>query len=294
MKPITIINAPSVYGHRPTGVENAPEALRSAGLIAKLHATDGGVVSVFRPYSTKREPDTFMLNQRAVRSYSYRLSRRVQRILEAGTFPLILGGDCTILLGNVLALQNIGNFGLVYLDSHADFYHAEASHTGEIADMTMQVVSGRCPELFPKTSRDNPLVQESCTAIFGYRNAEISRADGSADVLETEMCVYNLAAIREQGTKPAAQEILKFLDTNHAAGYWIHFDVDVLNDTIMPAVDYRIPDGLMFNEAHEALQVFLHAGNAVGMDITMYNPTLDLEKKIAHSLVDFISDAFHV
>ena len=292
MKPITIISAPSVYGLKPTGVEHAPAALRSAGLLERLSAEDGGIVYPSSPYNAVRDPDTLMLNTSAVRSYSNDLAIPIASALEKNKFPLVLGGDCSIVLGALHALREQNAIGLLYIDGHADFYHAEASPTGEVADMVLQVASGRSPELFPETSREHPLIPEQRTVLFGYRDAAQARADGSADVRETAMDVYALTSLREQGILESAEKALRFLDTNGAKGYWIHFDVDVLEDSLMPAVDYRLPDGLLFEEASEALRTFLHKGNALGMDITIFNPALDPEKKYASSLVDLLERAF--
>jgi arginase len=65
-------------------------------------------------------------------------------------------------------------------------------------------------------------------------------------------------------------------------GFWIHLDVDVLNDKAMPAVDYRLlSGGLSFEDLSQLLQILLTSGKAVGMDITIFNPKLDLDGSIA-------------
>lgn len=59
----------------------------------------------------------------------------------------MLGGDCSILLGNLLALRHRGRYGLFFIDGHADFYQPEASLTGEVADMDLAIASGRGPDV---------------------------------------------------------------------------------------------------------------------------------------------------
>ena len=58
-------------------------------------------------------------------------------------------------------------------------------------------------------------------------------------------------------------------------GFFIHLDADVVSDDLMPAVDYRIPDGLSWDELRTVLEVALRSGRAVGIEITIYNPALD-------------------
>jgi arginase len=54
----------------------------------------------------------------------------------------------------------------------------------------------------------------------------------------------------------------------------------------MPAVDYRLPDGLSWDELTVVLQLAVMTGHAVGIEVTIFNPTLDPDGHIAHALVD--------
>jgi arginase len=62
-------------------------------------------------------------------------------------------------------------------------------------------------------------------------------------------------------------------------------DADVLSDSIMPAVDYRLPDGLFWEELVTILQVALSSNRVVGIEVTIYNPLLDQERHIAPEFV---------
>ena len=68
-------------------------------------------------------------------------------------------------------------------------------------------------------------------------------------------------------------------------GFWIHIDADVLDDSIMPAVDYRLNGGLSFDELSELLKIIVESGRSVGMDITIFNPNLDPDGLIARRFV---------
>ena len=70
------------------------------------------------------------------------------------------------------------------------------------------------------------------------------------------------------------------------AGFWVHLDADVLDDAIMPAVDYRLPDGLRWDELRDVLRAAVASPGAVGLEITIFNPTLDPDGRIGHALVD--------
>ena len=54
---------------------------------------------------------------------------------------------------------------------------------------------------------------------------------------------------------------------------------------VMPAVDYRMKGGMNFAELSKLLKILLKSGQAVGMDITIFNPTLDKDGSITGNLV---------
>ena len=142
----TIIDAPSILGLRPTGVEYLPEALKAADIMERLNADYAGRVSPL-PYNSERDKLTLLLNPDSIKAFSLQLADRVSSVISRGRYPIVLGGDCSILIGNLLALRCMGRFGLFFIDGHADFYQPEASLTGEVADMDLAIVSGRGPDV---------------------------------------------------------------------------------------------------------------------------------------------------
>jgi arginase len=282
----TIIDAPSILGLQPTGVQYLPEALKAAGLMSKLGAEYGGQVSPL-VYSPERDKSTLLLNPDSIRAFSLQLADAVTLVLRKKQFPLVLGGDCSILIGNLLALRRLGRYGLFFIDGHADFYQPQASPTGEVADMDLAIVSGRGPDILTNIDGLKPLVQDQDIVVFGYRDAEQSASYGSQDVRDTNMHVFDLQFVRKTGTITAAtSQALEKLVNDELDGFWIHLDADVLDDLIMPAVDYRLGGGgLSFSELTELLKTLVDSGRAVGMDITIFNPQLDLYGSITQRFV---------
>ena len=60
----------------------------------------------------------------------------------------------------------------------------------------------------------------------------------------------------------------------------MHLDADVLDDRLMPAVDDRQPDGLSYAELGVLLAALLGSDQAVGMEVTIYDPTLDPDGRL--------------
>lgn len=286
--PFTIIDAPSILGLRPTGVEYLPEALKAAGLMDRLNADYAGRVSPL-PYNSERDKVTLLLNPDSIKTFSVQLADKVSSLIRRRRYPIVLGGDCSIVIGNLLALRRLGRYGLFFIDGHADFYQPEASLTGEAADMDLAIVSGRGPDVLTNIDGLKPLVRDQDIILFGYRDREQAASFGSQDVRNTDIYSFDLTYVKEVGITTAALEaVKKLLQQDELLGFWIHIDADVLDDSIMPAVDYRLNGGLSFCELSELLKIIVASGHTVGMDITIFNPNLDLDGSIAHRFVSSV------
>jgi arginase len=293
VKACSIIDAPSDLGLRRTGVDGLPDALRAAGLLEGLPDVRYAGRLPVPPYVPLRDTSTAVLNPDGIRTFSLRLAERVAFTLDLGRFPLVLGGDCSILLGTALALRRRGRFGLFFLDGHADFYSPASEPNGEVASMELAVVTGREPAALADLEGRRPLVREEDVVVFGVRDAESAAAYGSPDVRRTAMHVFDLTEVRRLGAAAAARQGLAALEAGGVEGFLVHLDADVLHDDVMPAVDYRMPDGLWPEELTEALAVVLASPLAVGMEVTIYNPTFDnAERSAARALARAVTAAF--
>lgn len=290
MPKFAIIDAPSILGLRPTGVEDLPEALKAAGLHEKLGAKYVDRVDPSSPYNPERDSSTLLLNAKAIREFSLVLCRTVSSVLSKKLFPIIIGGDCSIVIAPLLALRHSGRYGLFFIDGHADFYQPEASLSGEVADMDLAIISGRGPDILTNIDGLGPFVREEDIVLFGYRDSEQSATYGSQDVRDTNMHVFDLLEVKELKITNAVSLATKGLLKNSIDGFWIHLDADVLDDAIMPAVDYRLEDGLSYSDLTEVLRALLATKHAVGMTITIFNPRLDLDGSIANKFVSSIVD----
>jgi arginase len=280
-----IVEAPSHLGLRSAGVEQLPGALLGAGLAKRLHARLAARLPP-PPYESRIDPETRMLNPTGLRDYASMLADAVGSVLDGGDFPIVLGGDCTTMLGNALALKRRGRYGLWYLDGHADFYQPAAEPTGEGASMALAIVTGRGPEIVANLEGRGPLVRDEDAVLFAFRDSEPAAAEGSQPLPST-LSAIDLGTARERAVQQAALGVLAPLTREGgSAGFWIHLDVDVLDDAIMPAVDYRLPDGLTWTELITVLHTILLSGRAVGLDVTIFNPQLDTDGRRARALVD--------
>lgn len=99
------------------------------------------------PFNATLDPDTHLLNGPDIQAYSCRLADALQQILSWGEFPVVLGGDCSILIGAMLALRRCGHYRLAFVDGYVDLYQTEAELFGEVTSMDLTIVLGRGPAL---------------------------------------------------------------------------------------------------------------------------------------------------
>ncbi|MEV7230189.1 MULTISPECIES: arginase family protein [Polymorphospora] len=284
MPELAMIEAPSVLGLRPGGVEDLPAALLDAGLRDLPGAVPGGRVEA-PAYDPERDPETGILNGGGIARYSVALADVVGAALARGRFPVVLGGDCTILLGNLLALRRRGHHSLLFVDGHTDFYQPAVEPTGEAASMDLALATGRGPQVLSDIEGRGPLVRDEDVVAFGFRDsAESARA--GMQPLPPSLRTIDLEGVRAAGAAMAARQAVDWLSAGPGSGYWVHLDVDVLDDAVMPAVDYRLPDGLTWAELETVLRTAMSSGQAVGLDVTIFNPRLDPDGRIAVRLAE--------
>jgi arginase len=279
---VALLDAPSNLGLCPPrpgaepGCKKLAVALREQGIVERLGAYDAGGL-IAPPYSGEWDGKT-VRNASGIARFSRELAGRVEELLEKGLFPLVMGGDCSILLGNMLALRKRGRFGLAFLDGHLDFRHpGNSGAIGAAAGEDLALVTGRGGEDLANPEGLKPLVREEDVVALGERENDPQ----TRDVLDTEITVLDLAAVRKVGVAEAAGRAVERFERNRLDGFWIHLDADVLDDEVMPAVDSPQPGGLRYDELIEMLKVLLASNLAVGMEVTIFDPDLDPDGKIA-------------
>lgn len=152
--------------------------------------------------------------------------------------------------------------------------------------MDLALATGRGPARVVTIDGYRPLVRDEDVAVLGFRDAEDAAAHGSQP-LAPSILALPLEEVRRLGAAHAASVALEHL--SRAGGpdrFWIHLDADVLDDAIMPAVDYRMPGGLSRDELTTVLRAATSHPRAVGLEVCIYNPSLDRSGASGMGLVD--------
>jgi arginase len=287
---VELVEVPCGLGLLPKGVDQASAALLAAGLAERLSARQIHRVACVAA-SDARDADTGLLRPLELVEMATRLADAVDTALASGSVPVVIGGDCSNVLGSMLALRRRGRYGLLYLDGHADFWHPAEDDLGEAASVDLALVTGRGPELLTDLDGRKPLVRDEDVAILGHRSS-VNEAHLGEHVRHTKITVQGLGEIRAEGLDPCLDRALRAVTTSGLKGFWLHFDVDVLDDSLMPAVDYREPGGLTWSEAQSVVRAAARSGRMAGMQVTIYNPTLDEPgSPLARGIVELLAQA---
>jgi arginase len=239
-------------------------------------------------YSDVRDRTTEILNPRGIAAVALRTADAVSAALGSSRFPVVLGGDCSIVLGPLLALRRRGRYGLAFLDGHADFQHPGEEPNGEVASLDLAVATGRGPAVIADIEGLRPLVRDGDVALIGYRVLDDNDHFLDEHIRSTAITVADLPDIRAHGAGHALQRAITTITKPELEGFWVHLDVDVLDDALMPAVDYRHPGGLSWEQAEQILGGLLGSPHVRGLDVTIFNPRLDPDGSIARRLADLI------
>jgi arginase len=311
MPKVAILGAPSSIGLRPheeTGlpqeVNRAPEALRAAALVARLGATDLGDV-LPPPYEDFERAPGKARNEAGVAAYSRSIAERVAAGVAGDQFLVVIGGDCSIVLGCLMgAARPPGGasdprlIGLAYVDGHADFASPEESMTGSVASMGLALAVGRGDTPLASLAGPVPLARGEDVVLVGRRDQ--GQWYGHEALAISGILDLPWAAIAPDGghvLPPALAETASIVLDRVAATdldrFWIHVDADVLNPEVMPAVGSPEPGGPDIDQLAALLAPLIDHPKALGIAISLYDPSLDPDGSSAARLVDLLVKSIH-
>ncbi|MBB5872108.1 arginase [Allocatelliglobosispora scoriae] len=295
MRRIAVLDAPTNLGLRPPtetsvpGCAKAPGALRDRGLLTRLGARDAGCLTPPRYDPGDWRPGDGVAHAVQISGYSQRLADRIGAIVDAGEFPLVLGGDCSVLLGSAVAMNRLGvevggRIGLIFVDGHSDFRHpGNAAYVGAAAGEDLALVTGRGQIELAGIEARRPYFRDTDVVVLGIREHDTYKLDLAA----AGFSMRPAPALRAAGAAPTAQWAAEQL--RDCAGFWLHIDVDVLEPALMPAVDAPEPGGIAFTELEQLIHGLVSRPECLGMELTVYDPDHDPRGDYAQAIVDTVT-----
>lgn len=284
---VHILEMPLDFGASRHGSDMGPSAIRLAGIKQRLESLNHKTfehADIFQPqpqeYEQVGNPKAKYL--KPIVNACTKLAASVEEISSKGDFPLVLGGDHSIVLGTLAGLaasakKENKKIGVLYVDAHGDFNDTNTSPTGNIHGECLAASAGLgLPEL-TNLYFEGQKVDPHNICFVGCRDL-----DPGEKVLmkKAGVTVFTMSDIDRQGFSEIVKKVLKFFET-HAD--WIHvsFDMDVLDPMYAPGTGIPLPGGLTNREALLLMEEMASIGKVKSAEIVEVNPILDVRNQTA-------------
>jgi arginase len=290
---VRIIGVPMDLGQSRRGVDMGPSALRVAGLQARLkqlghQVEDIGNISVKQaeemPYGEKRAK--YMAE---IAETCKDLAEIVQKSLEEGFVPLVLGGDHSIAAGAVTGVaahfrKQKKQIGYIWLDAHGDMNTPESSPSGNVHGMPLAAVMGYgAPELVDLLGF-KPKVEPQNIVLVGVRDLDVQER---RLVKKSGVRVFTMRDIDERGMREVMADALKYA-TDDTDGISVSLDMDFVDPSDAPGVGTPVRGGVTYREAHLAMEMIADSDAMASMEIVEINPVIDEHNRTALLGVELI------
>lgn len=293
LKTIDVFECPTNFGLREQRgkepmVKFFPQHLKKYGFYDKLMINQ--IYSLLpTDYEMIFDPETSILNVEQVTSYAIRQAELLESKWQADTFKLIIGGDCSLLLGTGMALKRQGRYGLIYLDGHTDYCSVETTDTKAVAGMDLGLATGFGPDKLVNLNNQAPYFDEENIFCVGDKESD---PEYVRLIEASKINYFDLGQIRKMGSETVARIFLQMVEKQNLTGFFVHLDVDILTSLVMPAVDCPDERGLTYEELMPLLKIIMESPLAVGMELTIFDPSLDTDGVIIKRFIEEISILF--
>ncbi len=285
---VAIVGVPTSAGSHNPGQEKAPAAWRAVGLAeclrqAGIDAEDRGDLppARYRP----SEPVAGVRDVARVAEVATRTAGVVAEVRAARRMPLVLGGDCTITLG---VLAGLGDVGLVYFDGDADLSAPGSGGSGVADTMGMTHLLGGGSPALARLGDRFPLVAPNQVVLYGFDPAELSTSEW-AELAGRHLYAVPAPSVRAEpaGTAAAARSYTE----RRAGAYLLHLDVDVLDTGRFPLANFPHFAGLTLAQVSTCLAVFAASPKLAGLVVTEVNPDHDPDGRYLRALAEVVATA---
>lgn len=284
---VHILEMPLDFGASRHGSDMGPSAIRLAGIKERLESLNHKTfehADIFQPqpqeYEQVGNPKAKYL--KPIVNACTKLAASVEEISSKGDFPLVLGGDHSIVLGTLAGLaasakKENKKIGVLYVDAHGDFNDTNTSPTGNIHGECLAASAGLGLPDLTNLYFEGQKVDPHNICFVGCRDL-----DPGEKVLmkKAGVTVFTMSDIDRQGFSEIVKKVLKFFKT-HAD--WIHvsFDMDVLDPMYAPGTGIPLPGGLTNREALLLMEEMASIGKVKSAEIVEVNPILDVRNQTA-------------
>lgn len=296
MSEIIVANVHMDLGAGRRGVDMGPSAIHLAGLKAGIETLGHTVSETFalgvRTQEMLDPGDPRMRFLPEIVDVTSKLADRVEAALEAGKFPVVLGGDHSVAIGTISGISRYWKkrgkrIGVLWVDAHTDMNTPDSSPSGNIHGMPLAVLLGHGPKELVAIAGDGPALDARHVCVIGARDVDsIERKI----VKETGVRVYTMSELDERGTSLCVKEAIERAQDG-TAGIHLSFDLDGVDPQHAPGVGTAVPGGLNLRESHLICEKVAATGKILGVEMVELNPVIDSENRTGKLAVWLILSA---
>lgn len=296
MSKVRILGVPLDLGQERRGVDMGPSAVRAAGLNQALKSLGHEVEDAGNIHVRLPEEQPFG-NQSAkylkeIADTSQEVADRISKTLEAGFFPLTLGGDHSIAIGTIAGVAKYfrdrnQEVGCLWIDAHADMNTPETSPSGNIHGMPFAASLGHGPESLTQIFGFAPKLRPDKCALVGIRDLD---GQERQVVRGSGVNLFTMREVDEMGMRNVMERAINLVSKG-TAGFVVSFDMDVVDPDDAPGVGTPVRGGITYREAHLALEMIADSGKMLAFDLVEVNPIIDVMNKTAILGVGFAASA---
>lgn len=293
---IRLLGVPMDLGAGHRGVDMGPSAIRIAGVHEKLQllgyaVSDEGDISTKTPEQQKIKNQKLKYLPEIVRACTL-LSSRVEKILQGGDFPLVLGGDHSIAIGTIAGVSNFcrknkKTLGVIWIDAHGDMNTDATSPSGNIHGMPLAASIGLGALELTSVGGDFKKVDPKNVVLIGIRDLDEGE---KLTIKKHRMNIFTMDDIDKIGMRDVIKSALRML--NHCDVIHVSFDLDSMDPTVCPGVGTPVKGGLNYREAHLLMETIAATKRMNSLEIVEANPILDHRNQSAEFAVDLLQSGF--
>lgn len=257
---VAIVGAPLDTGttYRP-GPRFGPQAMRRiSGLYSPYYYELG--VDLREQLDIVDVGDIFVIPANIEKAFD-QITKGVEHIRSAGTFPVVLGGDHSIGFPTARGIMNAvdAKIGVIHFDRHLD---TQAKDLDERMHTTPYYWAAH--EVHFDMGN---LVQ------IGIGGWQVPRA-GVKEASKGGSVVMTVDDVEQLGTEQAAELALEVAWGGGAEGVYLSFDIDAVDPAFAPGTGWPEPGGLYPREVLPMLRRIAHEG-LLGMEVVEVSPPYD-------------------
>lgn len=273
MLKIALINVPFHLDKEEDGMGRGPVRYLEAGIGQNLKEQDYNVkiekIRLIEQYDDVMKSIAVINNS---------LGKVVKKTLMDGFFPFILAGNCNTCLGTLAGFDE-PKPGIIWFDAHGDFNTPETTPSGFLDGMGLAIATGQCFHNINTIIENMRPIQESWTLHVGARDLDPEESE----LLEsTDVLVVDNNTLKKRGIKNGLLPKLTELQAQTQEIY-LHIDIDIMDPSEAPGVDFPTSEGLLLDEMEEALKLIGENLQIKAAALTAYNPEKDSTDKTLHA-----------